>query len=183
MVRGRRSTYPHFGKIVNVGPFRSAVGKWLVRKFQQMSRARDEATTAFTVCFAVWMLFAVIGIPIKGSPRPQRNPVRPAGGHAGADRLADPAAARHADRQVRRPHRLLRADACRCCRSTSSVTPPNTGSSSSPASSSALPAAPSRSASPTARWFERQNQGGRHGVFGASNSGAAVTKFVAPRWW
>ena len=31
-----------------------------------------------------------------------------------------------------------------------------------------------------ARWFERQNQGFAMGVFGAGNSGAAVTKFVAP---
>jgi len=34
------------------------------RKFQQMS-VLIMSTTAFTVCFAVWMLFAVIGIPIK----------------------------------------------------------------------------------------------------------------------
>ena len=34
------------------------------RKFQQMS-VLVMSTTAFTVCFAVWMLFAVIGIPIK----------------------------------------------------------------------------------------------------------------------
>ncbi len=31
-----------------------------------------------------------------------------------------------------------------------------------------------------ARWFERKNQGFAMGVFGAGNSGAAVTKFVAP---
>ncbi|MCK0507781.1 MFS transporter [Aromatoleum anaerobium] len=31
-----------------------------------------------------------------------------------------------------------------------------------------------------ARWFERQNQGFAMGVFGAGNSGAALTKFVAP---
>ncbi len=31
-----------------------------------------------------------------------------------------------------------------------------------------------------ARWFERRNQGFAMGVFGAGNSGAAVTKFVAP---
>lgn len=32
----------------------------------------------------------------------------------------------------------------------------------------------------TARWFERGTQGFAMGVFGAGNSGAAVTKFVAP---
>ncbi len=31
-----------------------------------------------------------------------------------------------------------------------------------------------------ARWFDRKNQGFAMGVFGAGNSGAAVTKFVAP---
>ena len=31
-----------------------------------------------------------------------------------------------------------------------------------------------------ARWFDRSNQGFAMGVFGAGNSGAAVTKFVAP---
>src|SRR5690606_300558 len=31
-----------------------------------------------------------------------------------------------------------------------------------------------------ARWFERGNQGFAMGVFGAGNSGAALTKFVAP---
>jgi len=31
-----------------------------------------------------------------------------------------------------------------------------------------------------ARWFEKQNQGFAMGIFGAGNSGAAVTKFVAP---
>jgi MFS transporter, NNP family, nitrate/nitrite transporter len=31
-----------------------------------------------------------------------------------------------------------------------------------------------------ARWFDRKNQGFAMGIFGAGNSGAAVTKFVAP---
>lgn len=31
-----------------------------------------------------------------------------------------------------------------------------------------------------ARWFERENQGFAMGIFGAGNSGAALTKFVAP---
>jgi MFS transporter, NNP family, nitrate/nitrite transporter len=34
--------------------------------------------------------------------------------------------------------------------------------------------------SATARWFERKNQGFAMGIFGAGNAGAAVTKFVAP---
>ncbi len=34
-----------------------------------------------------------------------------------------------------------------------------------------------------ARWFPKQRQGFAMGVFGAGNSGAAVNKFVAPRWW
>ena len=31
-----------------------------------------------------------------------------------------------------------------------------------------------------ARWFDRQHQGFAMGIFGAGNSGAALTKFVAP---
>ena len=34
--------------------------------------------------------------------------------------------------------------------------------------------------SATARWFERKNQGFAMGIFGAGNAGAALTKFVAP---
>ncbi|WP_303904341.1 MFS transporter [Thiohalomonas denitrificans] len=32
----------------------------------------------------------------------------------------------------------------------------------------------------TARWFDKENQGFAMGIFGAGNAGAAVTKFVAP---
>ncbi len=32
----------------------------------------------------------------------------------------------------------------------------------------------------TARWFEKKNQGFAMGIFGAGNAGAAITKFVAP---
>ncbi len=41
---------------------------------------------------------------------PERHRIRPAHGHAGAHRLADPRAAGHLDRQVRRPRRAGRAD-------------------------------------------------------------------------
>ena len=34
--------------------------------------------------------------------------------------------------------------------------------------------------SATARWFDKKNQGFAMGIFGAGNAGAAVTKFVAP---
>ena len=37
------------------------------------------STLAFTVCFMVWMMFGVIGIPIKQNPRPQRHRIRPSG--------------------------------------------------------------------------------------------------------
>ncbi len=68
------------------------------------------STLAFTVCFAVWMMFAVIGIPIKKMLDLNATQFGVADRDAGADRLADPRAARHVDRQVRRPDRLLRAD-------------------------------------------------------------------------
>ena len=69
------------------------------------------STLAFTVCFAVWTIFSIIGIQIKAGPRPERNPVRPAGRHPDPDRIADPLCPRHLDRPVRRPPRLHRRDA------------------------------------------------------------------------
>jgi nitrate/nitrite transporter NarK len=42
------------------------------------------STFAFTVCFMVWMMFAVIGIPIKKTLESQCHPIWPADGHAGA---------------------------------------------------------------------------------------------------
>jgi hypothetical protein len=70
----------------------------------------DRQHLAFTVCFMVWMMFGVIGIPIKKTLNLNATAVRPADGHAGAHRLADPRAAGHLDRQVRRPHRDGAAD-------------------------------------------------------------------------
>ena len=69
------------------------------------------STIAFTVCFAVWTIFSIIGIQIKNRSRPERDPVRPAGRHADPDRLADPPRARHLDRPVWRPPRLHGRDA------------------------------------------------------------------------
>ena len=68
------------------------------------------STMAFTVCFAVWVMFSIIGIPIKAQSRSQRNPVRPARRHPHSDRLTLSPAAWHADRQGRRTHRVLRTD-------------------------------------------------------------------------
>ena len=71
------------------------------------------STLAFTVCFMVWMMFGVIGIPIRKTLGLNGHRVRHPHRDAGAHRLADPRAAGHVDRQVRRPHRDLRADARR----------------------------------------------------------------------
>ena len=68
------------------------------------------STLAFTVCFMVWMMFGVIGIPIKKTLDLNATAVRHPHRDAGAHRLADPRAAGHVDRQVRRPHRDVRAD-------------------------------------------------------------------------
>ena len=66
------------------------------------------STLAFTVCFMVWMMFGVIGIPIKKTLDLNATEFGLLDGDAGADRLADPRAAGHLDRQVRRPHRDVR---------------------------------------------------------------------------
>ena len=69
-------------------------------------RALWLSTIAFTVCFAVWTIFSIIGIRIKQELGSQRDAVRPAGRHADPDRIADPARARHLDRPIWRPARL-----------------------------------------------------------------------------
>jgi NNP family nitrate/nitrite transporter-like MFS transporter len=54
-------------------------------------KARTQRSTiAFTVCFAVWTIFSIIGIQIKAGAGSDRDAVRPAGRHADPDRLADP---------------------------------------------------------------------------------------------
>ena len=145
-------------------------------------RALWLSTIAFTVCFAVWTIFAIIGIQIKAGPRPQRNPVRPAGRHADPDRLADPPGARHLDRPVRRPRRLHAGDAVGGGRDLAAdLRLRLSDSSCSRRSASASPAARSRSASPMSRGgIPKEKQGTALGIFGAGNVGAAVTKFVAP---
>ena len=73
------------------------------------------STFAFTVCFAAWMMFAVLGIPIKaqlGLNETQFGLLTP----AGADGFAGAGAAGHLDRPLRRPHRAVPADAVRPCR-------------------------------------------------------------------
>ena len=51
------------------------------------------------------------GHPHQGTAGPERNPVWPADGHAGADGVAGAGAAGHLDRPFRWPHRAVRADA------------------------------------------------------------------------
>ncbi len=78
---------------------------------------------------------------------PQRDAIRSADRHAGADRLADPRAAGHVDRQIRRPHRLVHPDAGVCGADLADKRMrPSTGSSSCSDFSSGWPAARSRSA-------------------------------------
>ena len=80
------------------------------RKYKQWSVV-TASTTAFTVCFMVWMMFAVIGIPIKQTLGLNETQFGILVATAGADRLADPPAAGHVDRPVRRAHRVLHPDA------------------------------------------------------------------------
>ena len=150
------------------------------RKHQQLS-VLIMSTTAFTVCFAVWMLFAVIGIPIKeilslnetqfgllaATPVLTGSLIRlPLG------MLTDKYGGRivffvlmlctvlpiwligHGTEYW---HFLVAGLFVGLAGGSFSV-----------------------GIAYCARWFERSNQGFAMGVFGAGNSGAAVTKFVAP---
>ena len=68
------------------------------------------STLAFTVCFMVWMMFGVIGIPIRKMLDLNATEFGLLTATPGADRLADPRAAGHLDRPLRRPHRDDDAD-------------------------------------------------------------------------
>ncbi len=140
------------------------------------------STLAFTVCFMVWMMFGVIGIPIRKTlnlnatefglltamPVLTGSLIRvPLG--MWTDRYGGRIvmfvlmlAVRGADLADRLRHRSTGTSWCSAC-------------------SSAWPAARSRSARPTSRAGSRsKRQGFAMGVYGAGNSGAAVNKFVAP---
>jgi MFS transporter, NNP family, nitrate/nitrite transporter len=112
------------------------------------------STLAFTVCFAVWMMFAVIGIPIK--------------------KMLDLNATQFGlltatpvltGSLIRVPlgmwteywHFLVLGLFVGLAGGSFSVGTPY-----------------------VARWFDKKHQGFAMGIFGAGNSGAAVTKFVAP---
>ncbi len=139
------------------------------------------STFAFTICFAVWMMFAVIGIPIKellglnetqfglltAMPVLTGSLVRvPLG--MWTDRyggrlvfallmLACPIPIFLISRATEFWHFLVLGLFVGLAGGSFSVGTPY-----------------------VARWFERSRQGMAMGVFGAGNSGAALTKFVAP---
>ena len=138
-------------------------------------RVLVSSTFAFTICFAVWMIFAVLGIPSSSSSA-CRDGIRPAGRHAGADRLAGARAVGiWTDRYGGRPvffvlmllavvpiwllsyateywHFLVLALFVGLTGGSFSVGTPY-----------------------VARWFPRNKQGLAMGVFGAGNSGSAIT--------
>ena len=63
------------------------------------------STLAFTVCFMVWMMFAVIGIPLKKTLGLNATEFGLLTAMPVLSGLAHPRALGHLDRQVRRPHR------------------------------------------------------------------------------
>ena len=145
------------------------------------SRALWMSTIAFTVCFAVWTIFAIIGMQIKqqlglnetqfgllvGTPILTGSLVRIFLGiwtdQYGGRRIYTV---------------VMLAAAVATFLLTYAHTYPQFLS---PRSASALPAVPSRSASPMCRaGIRREKQGTALGIFGAGNVGAAVTKFCAP---
>ena len=133
------------------------------------------ATLAFAVCFSAWGMLAPMAPEPPGRARPlehrdvdhDRDPGRP--------RLAAADPARPADRPVRRPPRLHRR-----CSSTRraprcwSASPPATRRCSAPASCSAPPAPPSRSAS-------RSSPSGTRRSARASRSASTASATSAPR--
>ena len=65
------------------------------------TRALSMSTIAFTVCFAVWTIFSIIGVrDQRPSSGLTETAVRPADRHADPDRLAGAHRARHLDRPL-----------------------------------------------------------------------------------
>ncbi len=135
----------------------------------EQRRALWLSTIAFTVCFAVWTIFSIIGIRIKEELGLSETEFGLLRRHADPHRIAGPHRARRLDRPLRRPSRLHRDDARggggdlparltprpirRCC---------------SPRSASASPAAPSPSASPMCRASSRRRSRAPRSAFSAS---------------
>ena len=139
------------------------------------------STLAFTVCFAAWMLFAVIGIPLKaelGLNQTQFGLLAATPVLTGA--LARLPLGMWTDRFGGRivffllmlstvaPIYLISHATAYWQFLVAGLFVGLTGGSF------------SVGIAYCARWFERRNQGFAMGVFGAGNSGAALTKFVAP---
>ena len=140
------------------------------------------STLAFTVCFAVWMMFGVTGIPIRAAARPRLDPVRAAHRDAGPDRRAVPPAARHLDRPLRRPDHHAAA-ACVCCAVPLWISSYATALWQFLLLGLALGlvgASFSVGTPYVARFFPQGAPRVRHGFFGAGTIGAALNMFVAP---
>ncbi len=69
-------------------------------------RALWLSTIAFTACFAVWMIFAIIGIQIKADLGLSETQFGLLVGNAGPDRIADPPGPWRLDRPIWRAARL-----------------------------------------------------------------------------
>jgi len=69
------------------------------------------STLAFTVCFMIWMMFAVIGVPIKAQLGLNETQFGILVATPVLNRFPDPRPAGDVDRQVRRTHRVLHPDA------------------------------------------------------------------------
>ena len=145
-------------------------------------RALWLSTIAFTVCFAVWTIFSIIGVQIKKDLGLNDTAVRPARRHADPHRQPDPPrSSASGPTSMAAASSMSRSCWRRRSRPGSSPSPTTTRPSCSRRSASASPADRSPSASPMCRaGIPAEKQGTALGIFGAGNVGAAVTKFLAP---
>src|SRR5690349_3043119 len=65
MFRGRSRRYFLFKSMGSFGPGEKEKGIGMAKAAANKWSVLGSSTLSFTVCFAVWMMFAVIGIPIK----------------------------------------------------------------------------------------------------------------------
>ncbi len=148
---------------------------------QQQGRALWLSTIAFTVCFAVWTIFAIIGIRIKEELGLKRNAIRPSGGnaypHGSLIRLALGIWTDQYGGRLVYTLTMLSAAAATFALSYAQTYPQfllaalGVGIA---GGSFAVGVAY------VSRFYPTEKQGTALGIFGAGNVGAAVTKFIAP---
>ena len=144
-------------------------------------RALGLSTFSFTVCFAVWTIFSIIGVKIKQDLGLSETEFGILVATPVLTGSRQPHIPRRVDGAVRRPSRIRHPDADHGSRLLAPVFGSDLRSVFSRRSRRRLAGGSFIvGVAYTSQWFEKENQGTALGIFGAGNVGAAITNFFAP---